>query len=647
MQNIRYKKFDVFTIDLMAMNDNINITSIPIKATKMASNGSHGSFLFNLHTFLAVHICSKWLYDSDLAALDSAVCNYALRPMLLALLSHNGFTVNLNSHNKNVKLPFLQWAVQRGVSIHQICLENSTIHAVLDSVTLRRTKDIIVAKADINTIHRMLNTAPLLQNLSLNSMLKRSDSKTDSVDQLKELCSFLSNMEIYNTEKVSSKFITPIDVRKLHRLVVGKCGSVSKGFLNTLAGRIRPEVFRSLELSRLPSLSDSRLALLLKHTPLLASISIECCKELGAGTYRNIAENCPQLTSLSLIGSEFEHTPPPNAEESAALVALVENCTELSIIELCRLSSVNDTVLRTVFQGLQKLNTLSIQHCSYLTGTGSAVLKYSAAPSLFKAEFVCCQSLTGLMHMCELFPGLEQLTVDQCAALSYTAFNQIFRHSKVIKKLCVSHTARIYGYDLDAIPPGNLPHLIELSLVGCGDLVDDGLENIARLSPNLQRIQLGMCDSITKVGIERFASECTQLRYICADTWAVDHSGVLALLQHCPLLQGMWLQMSDQTGGVTGDTLLSMAAMHPPLCALYLQYFLVEGVCVNALISLLDACPTLTKVYLEVDHSDDRLGSNYAHLQAYVALLKRVFPKRHFIYEGDPSFDSFFNTEEA
>lgn len=100
---------------------------------------------------------------------------------------------------------------------------------------------------------------------------------------------------------------------------------------------------------------------------------------------------------------------------------------------------------------------------------------------------------------------------------------------------------------------------------GSDGITDDDLGLISARCPNLTRIKLRSCRSLTESGMHALAIHLPNLRKLCCVSCTVGATGINAVLRNCPLLEE--ISIKRLLGGAATDILIGS----PSLRAIYLK----------------------------------------------------------------------------
>jgi hypothetical protein len=612
--------------------------------------------LFDFPTIVAASLLSNWLDAKALRDLDSACTNKVTRATLLRIFSCEGFKVQCvntlgpgkrSSHSSN----YVKWLKLRGLSTEQLKLSEESVETVthLDLATCRRLKSLFICSISARTLAPALSSAPLLQRLTVHDLVRAPRETESQQPEIALSTPCLTELIILRTSKLNSDLVQLLDGRKLEALTLGDCREVSKSFMQNLAQKVQPERFHSLFLKNIPTLTDTRLARLLRSASGLRKLSLRYCPGITCDIYETL-QHCKALQCLRIERNAQDHR--SDEFDESPFVAFTLICTELRELAFYNMQVMTDVSLKAILQNALRVEKLTIVGCHDIRGEGRLLQTYQQAPALHTLYMGSCSLLTGLLNICEICPHLRNLQVLDCYDFSYAACTQVFRYGTRLETLSLRDCILLYGYDLDAIAAGNLPLLTSLDLTRCCYLTDEGIESIVAICPALRSLQLQDCNyNLTARALQSVALGCCRLESLnIKDSTCAAQSALLNALENCPLrvLKVSW--QAPNSAGITADTLLSMAAITPrsadplvlsppplQLQTMSIHGFQLTGPNITALTTLLDACLTLRTLYLSccaADQGMDIPGSDYSrrtdeqsmqHLAAYAQLLRRVY----------------------
>jgi hypothetical protein len=614
--------------------------------------------LFDLPLVTAALLCSDWLHLKALSKLDQACTARAYRPILLKIYSCEGFRVkdyrvNVESSNN---LLLLEWLNSRNIAFEKLgvygrCVRlNPVAMKCLHRGTCRQLKGLYVVQLKAKLVHELLSSSPRLRSLDVDY----AGCKQAMEGKIGRLCPLLTKLRIRGTKRaVSDGILSVLDGGKLEDLLLTYCPNVSKGFAVRLSIMNAGATLRTLHITNMDQLTDSRLVRVLRACGLgLRHLHIGECKQLTGETFANIATHCSNITKLEYwkercYNSPGSIIPRGGLTDDAGLQHLALACAQLTQLTLRNLKDITDLSLRAVLQNVTSLTALRIENCNSVRGEGTIVPHYSGAPSALKdLQFHDCLQLRGVMNICQICPELQVLLITNCDLLSYTACTHIFKHGTNLTALTMSNAYSVYGNDLDTIPAGNLPKLRYLNMEGCSEFTDDGMNGVTLICPNLQRLLLSSCHTLTDLAMQAVAAHLSQLEYLSIEGCElIRQFAVLNVLQRCDCLRTLRITW-DTDNDLQAPLLLSMAALgRLPLHTLYIQHFRATAHNIEALTRLLDAHPSLIKVQLLFD-SERHDSAEFEHLQAYTKLLQRIYPTRYISCDEMEYFDEMYRTPD-
>jgi F-box and leucine-rich repeat protein GRR1 len=615
--------------------------------------------LFDLPLVAAALLCSDWMDLQALSKLDQACTSKTYRPVLLNIFSCEGFKVknyNVSVENSNHVL-LLKWLSERNLAFETLTVQgeflrkNSVAIKCLHRGTCRQLKQLYVARLKASLVHELLSVSPLLRSIDIDFEGCNQNIKAKT----NRLCPLLTELCIRGTQRtISGDILSVLYASKLKALLLSNCPNIGKDFAAQLTTANAGATLRTLHISTMGQLTDSRLARILRACGLgLRHLHIGECKQLTGETFANIATYCYHITELE-FWKEMSHDSPRSIIPSAGLAAdagiqqIALACTQLAELRLYNLQDITDLSLRAVLQNITTLTALRVENCHSILGEGTIVPHYSGAPSaLTELQFRGCQRLRGVMNVCQICPSLQVLVIMSCNALSYTACTHVFKHGTNLTALTMTNAYSVYGNDLDTIPAGNLPKLRYLNIEGCSEFTDDGLNGVTLICPNLQRLLLSSCHALTDLAMEAVAAHLLHLEYLSIEGCEqIRQFALLNVLRWCDKLRTLRITW-DTSNDLQAPLLLSMAAVisRLPLQALYIQHFRPNAHNIEALTRLLDAHPSLTKVQLLFDSERDD-HSEYEHLRTYTKLLQRVYPTRHISCDELEYLDEIYKMPE-
>jgi F-box/leucine-rich repeat protein 2/20 len=226
-----------------------------------------------------------------------------------------------------------------------------------------------------------------------------------------------------------------------------------------------------------------------------------------------------QALNFSPLSTSFKIT-------SADFITLIQNCANLTTLDLSNYHFEMDTILLEVSKNCHKLTTLLLDGIGMTDfGLGNVVQHCTKLQTLrFRyGDGVTDNSLNTIAQHCT---GLKSLTLD-----FWNKFNQLSVSDNAIKKLLCSCTLLVELSLCNCMvltgqcfpENGYFPALQSLNLSECVQLNDGAIKRITESCPNLKRLDLNNLNNLTEASLQAIAVGCPQLEelYLISCSWCV------------------------------------------------------------------------------------------------------------------------------
>ncbi|KAJ1435886.1 hypothetical protein B484DRAFT_477746 [Ochromonadaceae sp. CCMP2298] len=555
---------------------------------------SIGELLFEGPRDLFLSIALQFLTLDELARLDSAVCSSQRPSYLNALSSREAVVENIRIGGRIVQpgAAVLEWLRRRQLGVRQLGVKAdraSGCFRYLSHSLSRPLEGLSIERASTTQLAKLLPHCPALLQLTIKGCGEGGNKHIQPLSA----CPKLHFLTLSHLDVVRSAHLKGL-VQAYACLRVESCSNFSKRAVLDLH---LPHL-RDLSLHSVCAMKDSRLTRLLLGCPRLEVLSIRGC---GGVSQKG-------LCGVGVVGSLL--TLHLWGVTDAVVDSIVGGCRRLQHIDLHH-SPLTDQSMRRILSSCRHLQTLSFTACG-IVGEGEVRVGYTGDRPLTSLTFNSCLALQGVMNVCEQFPRLAHLALDDCIAARHTACTEAFRHGKSLKYFCLTGSPHIYGYDLEAITEP-LPLMQRVVVDNCSHFSDEGAISLALLCPHLTHLSMQHCD----VRLQAFAPYLARMEDLdITGAHVCSPAGLAALLQ-CLGLHSLGVSIEGE-GGEGGADLLEQIALSSPQHLRLLRLDFLDFVHVQALVRMLDALGNL--VTIQVGQS----SINFA--QYGVFLLKRLYP---------------------
>ena len=247
----------------------------------------------------------------------------------------------------------------------------------------------------------------------------------------------------------------------------------------------------SLDLSAMSvSLDDQALMHFCRHLPNLTHLCLEGCKRLtDQGTAIVARSYWSKLEVLSLKYC--------SGIASLTLTTVAAECTELRHLNLNYVAARNEHVA-AILQKCAHLHTLSLKYCRAI---GNAAFEAGLTKPYQGAVLTLsyCAELTdqGVACIAKYCPHLRDLDVKYCREITDASLLSLRKCSE-LQSVKFNYCARLQDAGVTAFVGAGLAQALrELQLVGCIELHDKALEEVAKRCPQLKTLCLDGCTQLS------------------------------------------------------------------------------------------------------------------------------------------------------
>lgn len=355
--------------------------------------------LFSLSLNVSCGLLGLWLDLKSIVALDSAICNQAMRVKLIRVLSAKELV-----HHNPVLLRgkrMVQWLYKRSLKINNIrfgaetershvlvqyftsicdcvrsvhffekCNEMDTMHLVAcycKHITVLRCTNVALSFA----FHTLLLVNPNIQEIWVNGATCKLDGLMDdlSLHKLRLLSvkttvgeNGFQRVEIYSTDH----FITDISALTLNcpslRSISWERMQISDTNMELYLS-CRPELI-NLSISGNNQVIDDTVLFIAQNLPCLRTLNIQKCKNLTIKSLLHIAEYCKRLEALYVDVTEADDAMEQIVEEFS------QKCTSVTFLNICSdFVLCSTTCSLSLITGCPALHTLVINTINNISPT--------------------------------------------------------------------------------------------------------------------------------------------------------------------------------------------------------------------------------------------------------------------------------------
>ncbi|KAI8601307.1 hypothetical protein EDD21DRAFT_374802 [Dissophora ornata] len=331
---------------------------------------------------------------------------------------------------------------------------------------------------------------------------------------------------------------------RLERLLLPGCAKTTEDGLKQILGA--GQGLYSLDLSEIPSVTDTVLEHVARFCPKLHTLYLTGCAALTDKSVVKLAASCPSLKRIKL-GQCVLLT-------DQSVLALTRHCPQLMEIDISNCSLMTNNAIHSIFQTLPQIRDINMTALSNLTDRAFASIPLSPLSSLSTTSTIrfeqlrvlnltSCNQITDetLIRIIPAASRLRNLALTKCDRITdvgASAIRLLGKHlhylhlghcSKLTDKAITTltqHCTRIRYLDLaccskltDAavVAMAQLPKLRRVGLVKCSNITDHGIYAmlVSQVVPQtLERVHLSYCVHLTDTAVAALVNQCTKLTHL-------------------------------------------------------------------------------------------------------------------------------------
>ena len=305
---------------------------------------------------------------------------------------------------------------------------------------------------------------------------------------------------------------------------------------------------------------------------------------------RELVNGLPNLESLNLSGCY-------NLSDFALESAFSKEVPSLKVLNLSLCKDVTDSSLRRITNNCKNVEVLDLAGCSRITNL--SLFYISMLRKVQKLNLRSCRQISdyGIGDLCNVSTpenrqSLEDLCLQDCQKLSDESLRHISVGLPNLRKINLSFCVSITDTGLKSL--SRLTSLGDLNLRSCDNISDIGIGFLAENGFQLRALDISFCANIADSGMKHIASGIATLRSLSLTTCSIGDEGLKRLSKALTDLEELNI---GQCVAITDEGLLSLADHSFKLRSLDL--YGCPKVTTNAL-ALVRKLPKLERLNLEL-----------------------------------------------
>ncbi|OMP12277.1 Leucine-rich repeat, cysteine-containing subtype [Corchorus olitorius] len=203
-----------------------------------------------------------------------------------------------------------------------------------------------------------------------------------------------------------------------------------------------------------------------------------------------------------------------NYSSQITIANSIRHAKALTYLWLCAMQ-VSDELLMTIAEAIKLPLELTIVHCKGYTVLGllsvlsNCLTQFDTALSNFLDE--------DIKFLFNKDAGqLTQINISECQVTSSTFF-------QLLTKCCSLQHIRMESATLDVVGENNIPlpkyHKIKIFRLESGNISDELVKQFGFMFPNLEVLELSLCQGVTIQGIEAILKSCKVIRKLILESY--------------------------------------------------------------------------------------------------------------------------------
>ncbi|XP_014664148.1 PREDICTED: F-box/LRR-repeat protein 20-like [Priapulus caudatus] len=353
---------------------------------------------------------------------------------------------------------------------------------------------------------------------------------------------------------------------RLRVLVIDECPSLTDDALEQIAQQC--PLLAKLQLVGSMNVTDDGLVAFSKGCLSLLSLNV-AMTTIGDHAIAEITTRCRSLQNLTISGAA--------RITDRGLAAVGRHCASLRCLvvndSFVTPSSVTDTGISAIARGCRQLRYLEICYCQHV-GDTSVVLLARCCPLLEKLHVMGSEGVTDvtLQAVAETCPRFSCLVAQSCPGITDVGITALLTKCRQLEVVDVARCTNVKSFGEILVESPSRLSVLDVSM--CEAIGGAALQQMAEWSPGLDHL---------------FMHGCVE----------VDDDGVRALVQRCSILQHLELSVLPSQRSLVTDVGLGHIATH---CK-HLQQLNIRGNCYvteAGLLLLLTKCVALRRLFLTV-----------------------------------------------
>ncbi|XP_074306487.1 uncharacterized protein LOC141641738 [Silene latifolia] len=325
----------------------------------------------------------------------------------------------------------------------------------------------------------------------------------------------------------------------------------------------------------------------------LTDVKVHGCKDITQNGIGYVMRHSAKLSGISM--DTFKQT--RLLEKSESLFSIENSigfCRNLSKLEFFTMN-VEDTLLCSIAKANLPLTQYTAPYCTNSLKASSSGLStfLRAYPKLEKLDirgetYLMDETMKGLI--CYL-GNLVAINIGYCNGLTTSTFQMLVKNCPALEEMNAMHTLLGKG-ELDE-PLVKVDNIKCLKLASNYLLMDDMLEKIGLMCPNLEHLDVSFCEKLTSEGIRNIVKCCRELKHL-------DIAGWIQSMLFETTFEGssLNLEVLKLKGGKFGDECISEIVKACPKL-LYLNLAECWGVTAKSVKELVENCTNLRELDLQ------------------------------------------------
>eukprot|EP00096_Caligus_rogercresseyi_P013859 TRINITY_DN6457_c0_g1_i1.p1 TRINITY_DN6457_c0_g1~~TRINITY_DN6457_c0_g1_i1.p1 ORF type:complete len:539 (-),score=131.84 TRINITY_DN6457_c0_g1_i1:255-1721(-) len=267
---------------------------------------------------------------------------------------------------------------------------------------------------------------------------------------------------------------------------------------------------------------------------------------------RELVNGVPNLESLNLSGCY-------NLSDSALDGAFNKDLPHLKTLNLSLCKEVNDNSLGRIATHCKNLEDLDLGGCTKITNTGLLLVSWGLK-KMQRLNLRSCRSVSdiGIGHLCGLdsqpSDSLRELGLQDCQKITDESLRHLSEGIPNLRKINLSFCVSVTDTGMKSL--AKLGSLAALNLRSCDNVSDIGMGFLSEGNNSLRDLDVSFCNNVSDAGLKHVAAGLQSLESLSLTTCPISDEGMLRIAKN---LKGLHTLHAGQCSGLSDEALIALA----------------------------------------------------------------------------------------